>query len=194
MPQPASRISHRTPTGQPSAWVRRFAPAVKKGGRVLDLACGNGRHARIFLELGYEVTLVDKDLSRVQDLIESGKAEAIEADLEGGNPWPLPGRRFDAVVVVNYLHRPLFADLLRAVAPDGYLIYETFAEGNEWYGRPRAPEFLLKPGELLEVCGKELTVVAFEQGLIELAASPAIKQFLCARRNPHAEVPLSPTH
>ena len=181
MPEPASSITHRTPTGLSSPWLRRFAPLVKNGGQVLDVACGNGRHARIFLDLGNEVTVIDKDLSRVQDLVEAGKIEAIEADLEIGKPWPLAGRQFDAVVVVNYLHRPLFPDLVASVAPEGFLIYETFAVGNERFGRPRNPDHLLRPNELLALTEATCEPLAFEQA--ELGPPrPAVVQRLCARR------------
>src|SRR5690606_12586810 len=133
------------------------------------LAWAAGRHARLFLRLGHPVTALDRDLSGVADLVD---AERIQADLEDGSPWPLPGRRFAGVVVANYLHRPLFPALRDALAEDGVLLYETFALGQERYGRPSNPDFLLRPGELLEACAG-LQVVAYEHGL---DPRPAVRQ------------------
>jgi SAM-dependent methyltransferase len=157
----------------PAPWVLRFAPQVRAGGPVLDLACGRGRHARLFLGRGHPVTAVDRDLSGVADL---AAAERLQADLEDGSPWPLAGRRFAAVVVTNYLHRPLFPLLAAALEADGLLLYETFALGQERYGRPRNPDFLLRPGELLTAF-PTLRVAAYEHGL---DPGPAVRQRLCA--------------
>lgn len=101
----------------------------------------------------------------------------MKANLEDGSPWPFSGQRFGGVVVTNYLHRPLFAPLAASLADDGVLIYETFMVGNERYGKPSNPDFLLRPGELLQAFGA-LTVVAFEQGTIE----KAVVQRICAIR------------
>lgn len=163
---------------EPSPWVRRFAPLVPAGGTVLDLACGNGRHARHFLDLGYSVVALDRDGAPVADL--EGRAEVVEADLEDGGPWPLGARTFAGVLVVNYLHRPLFGHLLDAVEAGGVLIYETFARGNERFARPRNPDHLLRDGELLEVVRGRLRVVAYEHGLIESGPLPGIIQRICA--------------
>jgi SAM-dependent methyltransferase len=137
-----------------SSWVARFAPALPDG-PVLDVACGGGRHLRHFRDQGRPVVGIDRDLAGVADLAGSDRVELIQADLEGGAPWPLGDRRFAGVVVANYLWRPLFPALVAAVAPGGWLLYETFAQGNERFGRPRNPDFLLAPGELLgAVAGK----------------------------------------
>ncbi len=161
----------------PSPWVRRFAPLVAAGGSVLDLACGGGRHTRLFLDRGHPVTAVDRVVEHVGDL--EGRAEIVAADLEDGSPWPLPGRRFAGVVVTNYLYRPLFPALLEAVDEGGVLIYETFARGNEAYSRPRNPDHLLATDELLTLVAGRLQVVAFEQGL---TPRPSVVQRLCAVR------------
>ena len=145
----------------PSAWVARFASYVPAGGGVLDLAAGGGRHTRLFLERGYRVTAVDRDTAALAALATDGRLEVVAADLEGAG-WPLAGRRFAGVVVANYLHRPLFPALVGAVGTGGVLIYETFAAGNERFGRPRNPDFLLRPGELLEVVRGRLRVIAYE--------------------------------
>jgi SAM-dependent methyltransferase len=171
----------------PSPWILRFFHLIPAGGAILDLACGSGRHGRLLLEQGHPVTLLDRDLSGVADL--SGRAELIATDLEGGASYPLTGRRFAATIVTNYLWRPLFPDILRGIAPGGLLLYETFAVGNERYGRPRNPDFLLKPGELIDVC-RELTIIAYEHGLDD---GPAVRQRICAMRNPEGPAPLTPT-
>lgn len=163
----------------PSPWVVRFAPLVPAGGAVLDLASGGGRHTRLFLARGHPVTCVDRDLGGLGALASRSGVEAITADLEDGSPWPLAGRRFAGVVVVNYLWRPLFATLLAALAPGGVLIYATFAAGNEALGRPANPDFLLRPGELLEAVRGRLTVVAYEHGRVE-HPRPRIRQRICA--------------
>lgn len=144
----------------PSAWITRFAGLVRPGGKVLDLACGSGRHVRWLAAQGFAVTGVDRDEAAVAPL--RGLAEIVVADLEGA-PWPLAGRRFDAVVVANYLWRPLLPRLREALAEGGVLLYETFAHGQQLIGRPSRPDFLLQPGELLAACAG-LRIVAFEDG------------------------------
>lgn len=155
-----------------SPWVRRWSHLVPAGGTVLDVACGQGRHLRWFLERNHAVVGVDRSqdaLNCVADLKQTGRAALICADLENG-PWPLAdSRRFDAVVVTNYLWRPLLPRLIEAVAPGGVLIYETFATGNETVGRPSRADFLLQPGELLAACAA-LRVVAYEDGFLEAPA------------------------
>ncbi len=165
-------------------WVERFAGLVRDGGDVLDLACGNGRHGRLFLGAARSVVFVDRDTEGVIDLMADARAEVMEVDLEIGKPWPLPDRRFAAVIVVNYLYRPLFPWLIQALEDGGVLLYDTFARGNERHGRPRNPEHLLRAGELLDVARGALHVVAFEQGIVERAGCPGIKQRLCAIRHP----------
>lgn len=176
------------PTSE-SAWVRRFAGLVAPGGTVLDLACGGGRHTRLFRRLGHPVTALDRDLSGVADLADTPGVELMNADLEGGGPWPLSGRTFDAVVVTNYLHRPLLHRLPDILAPGGVLMYETFAAGNEAHGKPRNPNFLLRPGELLNAVNGALTVVAFEHGAVSRPRA-AVVQRICAVRDSTAAAAL----
>jgi SAM-dependent methyltransferase len=147
----------------PSDWIVRHGALIAPGARVLDLASGSGRHARWLAARGARVLAVDRDREALAMLEGTAGIATACLDLETGS-WPLAGERFDAIVVANYFHRPLFPNLLAALADDGTLLYETFARGNERYGRPSNPAFLLKPGELLEVVAGRLTVVTFEQG------------------------------
>ena len=165
----------------PSAWVQSHAGLVAPGGRILDLAAGGGRHARHFKGLGYKITALDRDVSGLRDLADTG-VEILAADLEDGSPWPLGTRVFDGIVVTNYLHRPLFPHLAKALAPGGVLIYETFGIGNERFGKPSNPNFLLHPGELLAFAASHgLQVLAYACGEV---AEPkrAITQRMVAQR------------
>lgn len=165
----------------PSPWIVRFAGQVRAGGPVLDLACGSGRHAALFLERGHPVTAVDRDVSRLGRLGAPAGLETVEADLERetGGGWPLGARRFAGVVVANYLYRPLFPSILAALEPDGVLLYETFSLGNEAFGKPANPDHLLRPGELLELARGRLAVIAYEHGIVE-RPRPAVVQRLAA--------------
>lgn len=165
----------------PSPWIRRFAWLVPAGGRVLDLACGGGRHARYFLDLGHPVLALDRDLGGVADLGGRDGVELCQADLEDGGPFPLAGERFAGVVVTNYLYRPLLPALIGAVAPGGALLYETFALGNERFGRPSNPDYLLRPHELLDAVAGALRVVAYED-LVESEPRPAARQRIAAKQ------------
>jgi SAM-dependent methyltransferase len=162
----------------PSEWVRRWADLVTRG-PLLDLACGGGRHATLFAQRGVPVVAVDRERQLIPAV------EFLQADLEGA-PWPFAGRRFAAIVVTNYLHRPLFPLLGESLEEGGVLIYETFMAGNEKFGRPSNPAFLLKPGELLSAFAA-LTPIAFEQGYLE-RPKPAMVQRLCARKGDLGEV------
>lgn len=155
----------------PSPWITRFEALLQSrapdGGprRALDLACGHGRHVRWLVARGWHVTAVDRDTAALASLADLGAAlRPLAADLEGA-PWPLAQERFDAVVVTNYLWRPLLPHIVQAVAPGGVLLYETFAQGNETVGKPSRPDFLLAPGELLRACA-ELRVIAYEDGFL----------------------------
>ncbi len=156
----------------------RFAPLVPRSGAVLDLACGGGRHLRAFLDRGHLVVGADIDTRGLADLQGRAEVEIVTADLEAG-AWPFAARQFAAIVVTNYLHRPLFPAIMDALAPRGVLIYETFAVGNARFGRPSCPDFLLRNGELLDRVRGRLQVIAYEHGE---ASSPkaAVVQRLAA--------------
>ena len=160
----------------PSEWVIRFGRMVPAGGRILDVACGAGRHTDWFAERGCLVDAVDRENFLLKL---SPRVVFKQADIEAG-PWPYADRRFAAVVVTNYLYRPLMKCLVDSVALDGWFIYETFAVGNERFGRPSRPDFLLQPGELLETVRGRLRVAAYEEGYVD-APKPAIVQRIAAQ-------------
>jgi SAM-dependent methyltransferase len=163
-----------------SPWVARFAPLIPAG-EVLDLACGSGRHARHLATLGHPVLALDRDPAALAEAAGQGVA-TVQHDLEDGvTPWPFAPARFAGIVVTNYLHRPLLAQLFASLAPDGVLIYETFSEGNEVFGKPSNPDFLLRQGELLALAAVHgLAVIAYEDGVVS-RPKPAMVQRLCAR-------------
>lgn len=170
-PAEPPRLAPATPQGRPvpSAWVQRWSHLVPATARVLDVACGSGRHVRWFAERGCSVTGIDRDAAALQALTDV--ADIIVADIESG-PWPCPAKEFDAVIVTNYLWRERLAAIVGSVAEGGVLIYETFASGQETVGKPSNPAFLLRPGELLQAV-QELRVLAFEDGFEGRAKSPA---------------------
>jgi SAM-dependent methyltransferase len=181
-----SKNAEAPPTSSPpSAWVRRFLPLIRPGGRVLDLAAGSGRHSRLLCEEGFVVHAVDRDVSALLALARP-RCEVRQIDLETDAPWALDGG-YDGIVATNYLHRPLLPEIARALAPGGILVYETFALGNERLGRPRNPDFLLLPGELLEAFAM-LSVIAFEQGEVTVPR-PAVIQRIAANTGPLVRLP-----
>ena len=137
---------------------------------MLDVACGLGRHMAWLSSQGYSVLGVDQSAEALASAkfhatkaaAPSTEVRTLQADIENG-PWPFADQQFAAVVVTNYLWRPLLPQLLASLAPGGVLLYETFAAGHETIGKPSRPDFLLQAGELLRVC-TALKVVAFEDG------------------------------
>lgn len=166
--------------GAPSPWVARWCPPAQRGDVALDLACGRGRHVRWLRGLGYRVVAVDRDADALRVAAFDDGVDPILADVESG-PWPVADRAFRLVVVTNYLWRPLMARLLAAVAPSGLLVYETFLEGHERFGRPTNPDFLLRRGELLDAVADGFEAIAFEEGP-EGDPPSAMRQRICARR------------
>jgi len=159
----------------PSSWLQRFAP--RPPGTALDVACGSGRNLDWLVAAGWRVTGVDRDTAATAPLRD--RAEIVDADIENG-PWPLQGREFDLVVVCNYLWRPLFETIKGAVKPGGWLVWETFADGQQTIGRPSRPDFLLRRGELLQVC-QGWRIVAYED-LFEDGVNPRFVQRVAAIR------------
>jgi SAM-dependent methyltransferase len=181
--QPEKSSDPHRSLAEPSPWIVRFAPEISAGGAVLDIACGHGRHARLFAARGCAVTAIDINSAALSELSTQDNVTTVNVDLEDGAPFALAGRTFDGVIVANYLWRPLFPDLIGAIKPGGVLIYDTFGLGNEKFGRPRNPDHLLVPGELLEIARQAgLTVLAFEHGEVT-APAPAVRQRICAQRN-----------
>ncbi|SEN35493.1 Methyltransferase domain-containing protein [Duganella sp. CF517] len=164
-----------------SPWVRRYAPLIP-GGDVLDLACGNGRHTRHLASLGHSVVAVDRDPEALA-LAAGSDITTSNIDLEQpGAAWPFGPARFAGIVVTNYLHRPLTAAMIASLAPHGVLIYETFADGNAQFGKPSNPDFLLKPGELLDWARDHgLRVVAFEDGVVDAPKTAMVQRIFAVK-------------
>lgn len=178
----AANVAGHAATDVISPWVQRFAPLIP-GGEVLDLACGSGRHARHLQALGHAVVAVDRDPAALAAAAGPGIVTSeidLEREGDGGAAWPFGPGRFAGIVVTNYLHRPLFAGMVGSLAPNGVLVYETFADGNAAFGKPSNPDFLLKPGELLEMAKQYgLRVIAFEDGIVN-QPKQAMVQRICA--------------
>jgi SAM-dependent methyltransferase len=190
---PMNTVSTGEAVPAPSAWLRRWAHLLTPGGRVLDVACGSGRNLRWLAAQGLAVTGVDRDAAAVAPL--EGIGRIVVADIEG-SPWPFAGERFDAVVVFNYLWRPLLPEMLGSIASGGVLIYETFASGQESIGKPSNPDFLLQAGELLHVA-RDLRVVAYEdgyedaaEGIRPSATARFVQRIAAVRPPPTATAPL----
>lgn len=172
------------PEGIPSPWICHYAKLIRSGGQVLDLACGSGRHARWLAANNWRVNAVDRDATALAGLQQLSNVSTKIADLEN-DIWPYADHRFDGIVVSRYLHRPLLPRLIESLNAGGVLIYETFMEGNERFGRPKNPDFLLRSNELLEVFFPHLTVIAYQQGEFQ-EPGPTVMQRICAvseRRN-----------
>lgn len=154
---------------------------IPAGGEVLDLACGSGRHARLLAGAGFRVLAVDRNAEALASLAGFPGVATRAVDLEGED-WPLAGRRFSGIVVTNYLWRPRLPNILDLLLPGGVLIYETFMVGNERYGKPSNPDFLLRSQELLDLARQAgMTVLAYEEGYVS-DPKPALRQAICARQ------------
>jgi SAM-dependent methyltransferase len=172
----------------PSVWVRRFLPLLRPEGRVLDLAAGRGRHTRLLREAGHRVVAVDRDAASLRAAWpRDSLCEIKEMDLEDGGPWRLGGG-YDGIIVTNYLHRPLLPALAAALAEGGVLVYATFMTGQERFGRPTNPDFLLRPGELLAAFMHRLAILAFEQGEVR-TPTPTMVQRIAAVRGEVGQLP-----
>jgi SAM-dependent methyltransferase len=189
-------MSEHGSVDQPSSWVARFAPLIPEG-EVLDLACGGGRHTRLLAAMGRRVMAVDRDAEALSTIV-GANISTMEYDLEREADqrvsWPFESNRFAGIVVTNYLHRPLLTSILASLAPNGVLIYETFAHGNGRFGKPSNPAFLLEPGELLQAVSANATgsirIIAFEDGYVD-QPRPAMVQRICVVRAGDDAVPES---
>lgn len=179
---------------EPSPWVSRWIGEISPGGRILDIACGRGRHMRLALSLGYMATGIDRDISAVADLAHDVRAEVTQSDLENGDPFALAGRTFDGVIVTNYLHRPLLPAIIGCLDPAGVLIYETFAAGTNKRGQgPSNPAFLLRPNELITMVAPHLTIIAFEHGLVTCRGERTVQRVVAvAPQHPWINQPVAP--
>ncbi len=167
---------------KPSAWIERFGGSVPADGRMCDVACGSGRHTRWFAARGHPVVALDRDLSGVTDLRGDPALELIECDLEIGAPVPVAAGSCAAVVVSNYLWRPVLDELVALLVSGGWLLYETFAVGNERFGRPTNPDYLLRPGELLDLAARHsLRVVAYEDVVVDEPRPAAVQRIATVR-------------
>ena len=185
VPETRELLPEHILTTDPSPWVSRFIPLIAPGGLVLDLAAGGGRHGRLLIGHGFQTVFIDRNTNALKDLVKVDNAKIINADLETGtDPFsssgPLDAMSFDAIIVVNFLYRPLFASLINALTPGGLLIYETFAVGNEKFARPRNPDHLLRNGELLKEVDGKLHIIAYEHGRVDVTDIPGVKQRICA--------------
>ena len=163
---------------EPSDWVRKWASLVKPGGEVLDLACGEGRHSIFMADLGHKVLATDHDEEKLAVLRGIKNINTLLIDLEKDG-LSFKEKRFSAIIVTNYLYRPFLTSLMKILDQSGVIIYETFSQGNESFGKPSNKSYLLKHHELLDVFRKKLYVVSFEQGRINLP-KPAVIQRICA--------------
>jgi len=174
-------MQNQSLTANPSSWVVQHAPLIRKGGQILDLACGNGRHAIWLARQGYQVEAVDRDAQAVKGMQGMDNINVIVADVEAGE-WPVTNQRYDGVVISRYLYRPLLGTLAKILNPGGVLIYETFMVGNERYGKPSNPDYLLLPDELLSFYATLLKINSFEQGE-EHHPRPTVMQRICATKD-----------
>ena len=191
MTEATTEPSGRSP---PSDWICRFAHLAPAECGVLDVACGTGRHVRYFRDRGHRVCALDRNADALAGLAALPGVETLAVDLEDGGRWPLERRSFGAVIVTNYLHRPLLPHIVDSVAPGGVLLYETFARGNEAFGKPSNPDFLLSPGELLDAVRGKLRVVAYEDGRVETPRPIAVQRLAAVWCDPMAPpLPLDPS-
>ena len=181
--------TYHTHNREVSPWVRRFAPLIPAGGRVLDLACGGGRHTRYLAGRGHPVEAVDRNEAALAALAQENLPGLTTrcADLEGG-PWPYNGISFAGIVVTNFLWRPLMPNLMNCLDKGGVLIYETFMVGNEQFGKPANPTYLLRKDELRFIVREHLDIIAFEQGEVT-QPRPSVIQRICATRLGNLRLP-----
>jgi len=165
----------------PSVWVVTNSRYLVPNAKVLDLACGNGRHTKFLIEQGFDVTSVDINQNALNEVAKISKSRVLSADLENGE-WPFAERSFDGIVVTNYLHRPQLELITNTLTDRGLLIYETFMIGNERYGKPSNPAFLLRPNELNNIFAHSMLILKSEQGHIRFPKEATVQRVCAVKR------------
>jgi SAM-dependent methyltransferase len=182
------RVHEPSPIAGPSPWLLSNVTLAPRGARTLDVACGRGRHALFLAGAGFPVRAVDRDAGHVAWLGALGRRlklplDAEVVDLEDGGA-DLGAEAWELVLVFNFLHRPLFPALVRALKPGGVLLYETYTRAQAERGRPTNPDHLLEPGELPRLVAP-LEVVRQREGEVDgraLASVAARKAGSAVRR------------
>ena len=165
-----------------SRWVAENQKFIKRNGLILDLACGSGRNGKFLLEKGFNVVFLDRDISLLGWVPKASRSQVVKHDLENGTRWCFLPCSFDAVVVTNYLYRPIFADLLSIIEEGGVLIYETFSKGNEIYGRPKNPNYLLQPEELIDIVRPSMRIISFKEGYSDEGRKSITQKIVAIKR------------
>tara|TARA_B100000686_G_C16751726_1_gene952950 strand:+ start:1455 stop:2126 length:672 start_codon:yes stop_codon:yes gene_type:complete len=174
-----------TPSIGPSSWLRRHSTLIPNSGLILDIAAGSGRHTQYLLDKDHAVVSIDKDVSHLAH-IKNSRLSIAKVDLEVPGSWPFKSAAFAGIIVTNYLHRPLFPHIIKALATGGLLVYETFAQGNQKFGKPTNPNYLLAPGELIRLTQEHLHIVAYEDVTVSQPKSARIQR-ICASKRPHTD-------
>ena len=162
---------------KPNKWIECYSSLIPSGKGVLDLACGSGRHTGMLLHKGYQVTAVDIDIDLIKQNFSNKKLDIVKCDLEGLSSWPFGKNTFWGIIVVNYLHRPLYSKIMESLEKGGVLVYQTFADGHSQYGKPKNPDYLLKRGELKKVFDS-MRIMSYQHGYLSYP-SPSIVQIIC---------------
>ena len=165
---------------EPNKWVECYSSLIPFGKGVLDLACGSGRHTGMLLNNGYQVTAVDIDTTLVKQNFSNKKLNIVKCDLETLSSWPFGKNSFLGIIVVNYLHRPLYSRIMESLEEGGVLIYQTFADGNSRYGKPKNPDYLLKRGELKTVFGG-MRIISYQHGYLSYPSQSVVQRICCIK-------------
>ena len=165
---------------KPNKWVECYSSLIPSGGSVLDLACGSGRHTGMLLNKGYQVTAVDIDTTLIKQNFSNKNLNIVKCDLESLSFWPFEKNSFLGIIVVNYLHRPLFSKIIESLREEGVLVYQTFADGHSRYGKPKNPDYLLKRGELKTVFDS-MKIISYQHGYLSYPSQSIIQRICCVK-------------